>query len=95
MEFIRGTTVSKNGLGILANKWSVFQRPFMLEPEREREREREREGERKTERVKTATLAAITLHNWLREVSKNWKIYIPKGFIDHENNEVCQIFEVF
>ena len=59
------------------------------------QREKDRERERKTERVKTVTLAAITLHNWLREVSKNWKIYIPKGFIDHENIEVCEIFEVF
>ena len=61
--------ISENGSGILANRWFVFRRPFMLEPEK----------------VKTLILTTITLHKWLREESKNRKIYIPKGLIDHEN----------
>ena len=46
-----------------------------------------------SEKVKTVALAAITLHNWLREESKNGKIYISKGLIDHENIETSEIFE--
>ena len=61
--------ISENGSGILTNRWFVFRRPFMLEPEK----------------VKTLILTTITLHKWLREESKNRKIYIPKGLIDHEN----------
>ena len=45
------------------------------------------------EKVKTVTLAAITLHNWLREESENVKIYIPKALIAHENIETGEIFE--
>ena len=45
------------------------------------------------EKVKTVTLAAITLHNWLLEESENVKIYIPKGLIAHENIETGEIFE--
>ena len=48
-----------------------------------------------TEKVKTVELAAITLHNWLREESENEKIYIPKGLINHENIEMDEIFEGF
>ena len=54
--------ISENGFGILANKWRVFCRPFSLEPEK----------------VKIVTLAAITLHNWLRSESKIGKIDIVK-----------------
>ena len=46
-------------------------------------------------RVKTVTLATITLHSWLREESENMKIYILKGLIAHENIETGKIFEGF
>ena len=69
--------ISENCFGILANRWRIFRRPFMVEPEE----------------VKTVTLTGITLHNWLREESENEKIYIPKGLIDHENIETGEIFE--
>ena len=69
--------ISENGCGLLPNRWRVFRSPFMLEPEK----------------VKTVTLVTITLHNWLRKESENWKIYIPKGLIDHENIEAGEIFE--
>ena len=45
------------------------------------------------EKVKTVTLATITLHNWLQEDSENGKIYIPKGLIDHKNIETSEIFQ--
>ena len=69
--------ISENGFGVLANRWRIFRRPFILEPEK----------------VKIVTLATITLYNWLREESENGKIYIPKGLIDHEDIETGQIFE--
>ena len=69
--------IYQNGFGILANGWRVFRKPFMLEPDK----------------VKTITLATITLHNWLREESENGKIYISKSLIDHENTETGEIFE--
>ena len=69
--------ISENGFGILANKWRVFRRPFSLEPEK----------------VKIVTLAAITLHNWLRSASKIGKIDIPVGLTDRENIETGEFFE--
>ena len=69
--------ISENGFGILANKWRVFCRPFSLEPEK----------------VKIVTLAAITLHNWLRSESKIGKFYIPVGLTDRENIETGEFFE--
>ena len=63
--------ISENGFGILANRWRVFGKPFMLDPEK----------------VRNITLAAITLHNWLREESENGKVDIPKGLVDYENIE--------
>ena len=58
--------ISENGFGILANKWSVFRRPFSLAPEK----------------VKIITLAAITLHNWVRSEHNIGKKDIPVGLID-------------
>ena len=49
--------ISENGFGILANCWLVFRRPFSLEPEK----------------VKVITLAAITIHNWLRKRYLFWE----------------------
>ena len=67
---------SENSFETLANRWCVFRKPFMLEPRK----------------LKTITLAAITLHNWLWEKGENKKIYIPEGLIDHENIETGEIF---
>eukprot|EP00795_Rhopilema_esculentum_P003496 gene3496-1879_t len=61
--------ISENEFGILANRWRVFRRPFSLGPEK----------------VKNITIAAITLHNWLRKDSTYGKVYIPKDFVDHED----------
>ena len=69
--------ISENGFGILANKWRVSRRPFSLEPEK----------------VKIVTLAAITLHNWLRSESKIRKNDIPIGLNDRENIETGEFFE--
>ena len=71
--------ISKSGFGILANRWRVFRRPLMLEPEK----------------VKAVPLCAITINNRLREESENVKIYIPIGLIDHENVLTGEIFEGF
>jgi hypothetical protein len=69
--------ISENGFGILANRWRIFRRPFSLEPEK----------------VKIITLAAITLHNWLRSVSDIGKTYIPSGLIDRENIENGEVYD--
>ena len=57
----------------------VFRRPFSLEPEK----------------VKIITLAAITLHNWLRSENNIGKIDIPVGLIDRENIETGELCEGF
>ena len=59
--------ISENGFGILANRCRVFRRPILLEPEK----------------AKTITIAAITLHNWLRMDSTYGKVYIPQDLADH------------
>ena len=69
--------ISENGFGILANRWRIFRKPFMLDPEE----------------VRNITLAAITLHNWLREESENGKVYIPKGLVDYENIESGEVYK--
>ena len=61
--------ISENGFGILANRWRVFRRPFALEPEK----------------VKTITIATITLHNWLRKESLYGKVYMPRDLVDNED----------
>ena len=63
--------ISENAFGILANRWRVFRRPFLLEPDK----------------VKIITLATITLHNWLRSDSNKGKVYIPSGLVDREDIE--------
>ena len=69
--------ISENGFGILANKWRVFRRPFSIGPEK----------------VRTVTLAAITLHNWLRSQNGAGKIYLTPGLVDSENIETREISE--
>jgi len=68
--------ISENGFGILANKWRVFRRSFSLSPEN----------------VRIVTLAAITLHNWLRRESAVGKVYISPGLVDCENVETGEIY---
>ena len=46
----RGRRISENLLGILVNRWRCFKVPFLLRPSK----------------VKIITLAALSLHNWLR-----------------------------
>ena len=71
--------ISENGFGTLVNKWRAFRRPFSLEPEK----------------VKIITLAAITLHNWLRIENNIGKTDIPGGLIDRENIETGELCESF
>lgn len=65
----RKRRISENGFGILPNRWRIFRRPIALEPEK----------------VRTLTLAAITLHNWQRSTSSIGKVDLPKGLADQEN----------
>ena len=69
--------ISENGFGILANRWRVFRRPFSLEPEK----------------VKVISLAAITLHNWLRKDSTYGRVYIPSESVDTEDTTTGEIRE--
>lgn len=69
--------ISENGFGILANRWRVFRRPILLEPEK----------------AKTITIAAITLHNWLRMDSTYGKVYIPQDLADSEDKTTGKIIE--
>ena len=69
--------ISENAFGILANRWRVFRKPFLISPEK----------------VKTITLALITLHNWLRKESSLGKVYIPPTLIDHENPETGEVIQ--
>ena len=62
--------ISENGFGILANRWRIFRRPIALEPEK----------------VRTITLAAVTLHNWQRSMSSIGKVDLIKGLVDEENS---------
>ena len=62
--------ISENGFRILANRWRIFRRSIALEPEK----------------VKTITLAAITLHNWQRSISSIGKVDLPNGLVDQENS---------
>ena len=62
--------ISENGFGILANRWRIFRRSIALEPEK----------------VKTITLAAITLHNWQSSISSIGKVDLPNGLVDQENS---------
>ena len=69
--------ISENGFGILANRWRIFRRPFLLEPEK----------------VKVITIAAIILHNWLRNDASYRKIYISNALCEYENESSGQIVD--
>ena len=66
----RKRRISENGFGILANRWRIFRRPIALEPEK----------------VRTLTLAAITLHNWQRSISSIGRVDLAKGLVDQESS---------
>ena len=69
--------ISKNGFGILANRWRVFRCPFSPDPEK----------------VKVIALATITLHNWLRKDSSYGKVYIPSALVDNEDITTGKVTE--
>ena len=65
----RKRRISENGFGILANRWRIFRRPILLEPEK----------------VKIITLATVALHNWQRSSTSVGKIDLPIGLVDQES----------
>ena len=62
---------------ILANCWRVFRKPFLLE----------------LEKVKSITLAVLTLHNWFRKESYIGKEYSSPTLVDREDPETGEIIE--
>ena len=71
----RGRRISKNILGILGNRWRCFRVPFLLAPCK----------------VKGITLAALTLHNWLRADTSSRNIYSPPTLVDREDPEMAEV----
>ena len=69
--------ISENAFGILANRWRVFRKLFLLEPEK----------------VKAITLAVLILHNWLRKESDIGKVYFSPTLVDREDPETGEIIE--
>ena len=69
--------ISENAYGILANRWRVFRKPFLLEPEK----------------VKAITLTVLTLHSWLRKESDIGKVYFSPPLVDREDPETGEIIE--
>ena len=65
----RARRISENAFGILANRWQVFRKPFLLKPEK----------------VKVITYSALILHNFLRSGSTTGKIYIPPNVTDFDD----------
>lgn len=55
--------ISENGFGILASRWRVFRKPLLLQPRS----------------ATCVTLAALTLHNWLRTETEAGHIHLPLG----------------
>ena len=69
--------ISENAFGILANRWGVFRKPFLLEPEK----------------VKAITLAVLTLHNCLRKESDIGKVGLSPTLVDREDSETGENIE--
>ena len=76
-QLSRTRHISENAFGILTNRWRVFRKPFLLEPEK----------------VKVVTLAMLTLHNWLRKESNIGKVYFSPTLVDREDPETGEIIE--
>ena len=60
--------VIENTFDILVARWRIFQKPINAKPER----------------VEKSVLAAIALHNYLRQTDN--VCYTPNGFVDSEDN---------
>ena len=71
----RGGRISENILGILGNRWRCFRVPFLLAPFK----------------VKGITLAALTLHNWLRADTSSRNIYSPPTLVGREDPETAEV----
>ena len=65
----RTRRISENEFGILANRWRVCRKPFLLSPDK----------------VKVITYAALTLHNFLRSESSSGKVCISPNLVDFED----------
>ena len=65
----RARQISENVFGILANRWRVFLKLFLLKPER----------------VKVITYLVLILDNFLRSESTNGKTCIPPNLVDFED----------
>lgn len=65
----RARRLLENLFGIMANRWRVFLTPIQLSPTF----------------VEDLTLAALTLHNFLRPNKVSKQIYSPKGLADEED----------
>ena len=65
----RARRLSENLFGIMADRWRVFLTPIQLSPTF----------------VEDLTLAALTLHNFLRSNKVSKQIYLPKGLADEED----------
>ena len=61
----RPRRISENVFGILANRWRVFRKAFLLEPEK----------------VKVIPYPVLILHNFLRSESTTGKIYDGCGTV--------------
>ena len=62
----RARRISENAFGIIADRWRVFRKELLLEPEK----------------VKVITYSVLILHNFLRSEPTTGKIYIPTNLID-------------
>ena len=71
----RGRRISETLLGIFVNRWRCFKVPFLLHPSK----------------VKIITLAALTLHNWLRADQSSRNVYCPASLPDMEDPLTRQI----
>ena len=69
--------ISENAFGILANRWIVFRKLFLLEPEK----------------VKAITHTVLILHNWLRKESDICKVYFSPTLVDREDPETGESIE--
>ena len=65
----RGRQISESAFGILADRWRVFRKPFLL----------------KSEKVKVITYSVLILQTVLRSESTTGKIYIPPNLIDFDD----------
>ena len=64
----RARRTVENTFGILVARWKVFQKPIEAKPEK----------------VEKIILAAVALHNYLRQTDNTR--YTPQGFVDSEDN---------